>query len=189
MPHALKLKLAFPIILVAGLSACASAPAPRPQAPAAATGVIHHAIANLAAASGTLVSGRLTLTSTTSGVRIHGDIGGLQPGSSHGFHIHETGDCSRVDASSAGGHFNPDGKPHGRVGQGAHHAGDIDNIVADAQGVAHVDAQVNGISLGGGPNDILGRAIIVHAVPDDYSSQPAGNAGARVACGVIRLLP
>ena len=179
------------VTLAAGLSACASAPAPRQTAPspAAVHAPARTAIANLAAASGTLVSGRLTLTSTTSGVRIHGDIGGLQPGSSHGFHIHETGDCSRVDASSAGGHFNPDGKPHGRVGQGAHHAGDIDNIIADAQGVAHVDAQVNGISLGGGPNDILGRAIIVHAAPDDYSSQPAGNAGARVACGVIRLLP
>lgn len=187
MPTAIR--SAVPVVLAALLSACASAPAPRPQvaAPAAAPpGVIHRAIANLAAASGTLVSGRLTLESAAGGVRVRGDIGGLQPGSLHGFHIHETGDCSKVDASSAGGHFNPDGKPHGRAERGAHHAGDIDNIVADDRGVAHVDALVRGVSLGGGSHDIRGRAFIVHAAADDYSSQPAGNAGARVACGIIR---
>ncbi len=176
--------------LIAGLSACASAPAPRPQAPTTTTppGVVLRAVANLASASGSLVSGRLTLSSAEGGVRIRGDIGGLQPGSAHGFHIHETGDCSTVDASSAGGHFNPDTKPHGRSGMGAHHAGDIDNLVADAGGVAHVDALVRGVGLSAGPNDIVGRAVIVHATQDDYSSQPAGNAGARVACGVIRRL-
>lgn len=180
--------------LLAGLAlaGCASAPPagtgtsppPRHQV------VVRHAIANLAAASGTLVSGRLYLDSTADGVRIHGDIGGLAPGSDHGFHIHQTGDCSAVDASSAGGHFNPDGKPHGRAGHGAHHAGDADNLVADAQGVAHVDALLHGVHLGdGSTHDIVGRALIVHAAADDYLSQPSGNAGARVACGVIRLVP
>lgn len=189
MPNALKLRIAFPVILAAGLAACASAPTPRP-ATTTPTPPARHAIANLAAASATLVSGRLMLDSGPNGVRIRGDIGGLQPGSSHGFHIHETGDCSTVDASSAGGHFNPGASPHGRAERGAHHMGDIDNIVADAQGVAHVDALVHGVSLGdGAAHDILGRALIVHAAPDDYSSQPAGNAGARVACGVIRPTP
>ena len=76
--------------------------------------------------------------------------------------------------------------PHGKAEAGAHHAGDIDNIVADASGVAHVNAHVRGVSLGGGAaNDIAGRAVVVHAAPDDYASQPAGNAGARMACGVI----
>ena len=120
--------------------------------------------------------------------RILSHIGGLQPGSSHGFHIHEKGDCSAADGSSAGGHFNPAAQPHGRAGHGAHHAGDADNLVADANGVARVDAHVDGVTLGGGAaNDIAGRAIVVHAAADDYSSQPAGNAGARVACGVIRV--
>ena len=189
MPHALKLKLALPVILAATMAGCASAPAPRPQA-STPIPVARHAIANLAAASATLVSGRLMLDSGPRGVRIHGDIGGLQPGSSHGFHIHETGDCRAVDASSAGGHFNPSHAPHGRSGHGAHHLGDIDNLIADPAGIAHVDAWVTGVGLGdGSPHDILGRALIVHAAVDDYSSQPSGNAGARVACGVILMVP
>ena len=188
-------KATFAAALAIGLTACASAPSPTDAPPAAApttqnTSTAKQAIANLASASGSLVSGRLTLVPMGGGVHIRGDIGGLPPGSSHGFHIHEKGDCSAVDAASAGGHFNPAGKPHGHAGHGAHHAGDSDNLVADAQGVAHVDAHVEGVSLGGGAsNDILGRAIIVHANADDYSSQPAGNAGARVACGVIRSTP
>ena len=145
-------------------------------------------MANLASASGSLVSGRLVLVPMGNGVHLSGEVGGLQPGSSHGFHIHEKGDCSAVDASSAGGHFNPGAQPHGRAGHGAHHAGDADNLVADASGVARVDTHIDGVTLGGGSaNDIAGRAIVVHAAADDYSSQPAGPAGARVACGVIRV--
>jgi len=188
LPHA-----ALALAVAATLAACASAP-PQTATPGAPAPAAHNAstakqaVANLASASGSLVSGRLTLAPMGDGVHLTGDIGGLQPGSSHGFHIHEKGDCSAVDASSAGGHFNPGAQPHGRAGHGAHHAGDSDNLVADANGVAHVDAHVSGVSLGGGAaNDVVGRAIIVHAVADDYSSQPAGNAGARVACGVIRV--
>lgn len=180
--------------LAALLSACAGAPTTAARhAPATAThnaSTAKQAVANLAAASGSLVSGRLTLAPMGDGVHLRGEVGGLQPGSSHGFHIHEKGDCSAVDASSAGGHFNPGAQPHGRAGHGAHHAGDSDNLVADANGVAHVDAHFTGVTLGGGAaNDIAGRAIVVHATADDYSSQPAGNAGARVACGVIRVTP
>ena len=170
------------------LAGCAStAPAPKQQAPAA--GTAREAVANLASASGSLVSGKLVLKPMAGGVHISGEVGGLRPGDARGFHIHEKGGCSAADASSAGGHFNPTAQAHGRAGQGAHHAGDTDNIVADARGVARVNAHVAGVTLGGGAaNDIAGRAIIVHAAADDYATQPTGNAGARVACGVITIV-
>ena len=167
------------------LAACASTTT-APQGAAKSTA--REAEVNLASASGSLVSGKLVLRPMGDGVHITGEVGGLKPGDARGFHIHEKGDCSAADASSAGGHFNPGAQPHGRAGQGAHHAGDSDNIVADAKGVARVDAHVGGVTLGGGAaNDIAGRAIIVHAAADDYATQPTGNAGARVACGVIRV--
>ena len=122
------------------------------------------------------------------GVHITGEVGGLKPGDSRGFHIHEKGDCSAADATSAGGHFNPGAQPHGRAGQGAHHAGDADNLVADGKGVAKVNVHQSGVTLGGGAaNDIAGRAVIVHAKADDYTSQPTGDAGGRIACGVITV--
>jgi Cu-Zn family superoxide dismutase len=121
-------------------------------------------------------------------VYISGEIGGLGRGRTHAIHLHETGDCSAADASSAGGHFNPTGAAHGRAGHGAHHAGDMDNLVANAAGVAKVDVHLRGVALGGGgPDDIIRRAIVVHANADDYSTQPAGNAGPRIACGVIEV--
>ncbi|MFT3761552.1 MAG: superoxide dismutase family protein [Pseudoxanthomonas sp.] len=175
------------------LAACStSAPrddraAPAAAAPAAVS-TASEATVNLASASASLVSGKLTLMPMGDGVHIMGTIGGLAPGSIHGFHVHETGDCSAVDASSAGGHFNPTGSAHGRAGSTPHHAGDIDNIVAGDDGVAQVNVHLMGVTLGGGAaNDIAGKAFIVHAAPDDYASQPAGNAGARVACGVIQV--
>jgi Cu-Zn family superoxide dismutase len=143
----------------------------------------------LTPASGSLVSGKLVAAPIAGGVRITGEIGGLARGSTHAIHIHEKGDCSAADATSAGGHFNPAQQPHGRAGSGPHHGGDMDNIVADSSGVAHVDVRALGVSLGGGATDIGGRAVVVHAAADDYATQPAGNAGARVACGVITLLP
>lgn len=144
------------------------------------------ATANLAAASGSLVSGQLKLVPMGDGVHVTGEIGGLAPNSTHAFHIHEKGDCSAVDASSAGGHFNPAAKPHGRMTNPQHHAGDNDNLVANAEGVATVNAHFSGVVLGGGgANDVVGKAVVVHADPDDYTSQPAGNAGSRIACGVI----
>lgn len=181
--------------LVFALAGCAStAPPAKPAAtapvkPATGPSTAQQAQANLASASGSLVSGKLILVPMQGGVHVSGEIGGFSPGGSHGFHIHEKGDCSAADASSAGGHFNPAGQPHGRAMQGAHHAGDSDNIVADANGVAKIDTHIMGVSLGGGAgNDIAGRAFVVHAVADDYTSQPSGNAGARVACGVIKVV-
>ena len=159
-----------------------SSPAP------STTSMASLATVNLAPASGSLVSGKLELRPMADGVHVTGEIGGLAGGSTHAVHIHEKGDCSAADASSAGGHFNPDGAPHGRVGAGPHHAGDMDNIVANAEGVARVDVHASGVVLGGGAiNDVAGKAIVVHAAPDDYRSQPAGNAGARVACGVVAV--
>lgn len=176
-------------VLVIALAACASAPTPAP-APAGppAVSTAQAATVVLASASGSLVSGKLEVVPMGAGVHITGEIGGLQRGGTHAIHIHETGDCSAVDASSAGAHFNPAAQPHGKVGAGTHHAGDMDNLTADAQGVARVNAHASGVTLGGGAaNDIAGRAVIVHAMPDDYRSQPAGNAGARVACGIIKV--
>jgi Cu-Zn family superoxide dismutase len=151
-----------------------------------ATSTASSATVNLASASGSLVSGRLSAMPMAGGVHFTGEVGGLAPGSTHAIHVHETGDCSATDASSAGGHFNPTGAPHGKVDAGPHHAGDMNNIVANAQGIAQVDVHAEGVTLGGGAtNDIAGRAVIVHAAPDDYRSQPSGDAGARVACGLI----
>lgn len=182
-------------IAAAALAGCASSGTPAATTAATSnnmggTSTASRAMVNLAPASASLVSGTLTLRTMGNGVHITGEVGGLKPGDVRGFHIHEKGDCSAADASSAGGHFNPASQPHGRSGPGAHHAGDTDNIVADAQGVARIDAHLTGVTLGGGAaNDIAGRAVIVHAAADDYTTQPTGNAGARVACGVIKVAP
>lgn len=170
-----------------GLAACASAPPPKP-APPKPQHRIQHAMANMAPASASLVSGRLLIDAIDGGVRIHGELGGLGRNGVHAIHVHERGDCSAADGSAAGGHFNPGGVAHGRAGIVPHHLGDMDNLHANGEGVAHVDIRLQGVTLGSGaPNDILGRAIIVHANPDDYASQPTGNAGPRVSCGVIEI--
>ncbi len=136
--------------------------------------------------SGSSVTGNLQLKDSGAGLRITGEVRGLAPGSEHGFHVHEKGDCSAQDASSAGGHFNPGAAAHGRAGSGApHHAGDMPNIRADARGVAKVDQTVAGVTLAADATGAGGRALVVHRDPDDYTSQPAGNSGPRVACGVI----
>ena len=166
--------------------ATAASPASSPTASPAPAGSSARAHAMLASASNSDVSGTLSFASTGGGVRITGRITGLKPDSTHGFHIHEHGDCSTPDASSAGGHFNPTQQPHGHPGEGQRHAGDLPNQQANAEGVATIDVLAKDIQLGtGGSTDILGGAVIVHAQPDDYSSQPSGNAGARIACGVI----
>lgn len=177
-----------PIVLA--LAACGTTPPERPAAPPPppAVSTAQQAVAVLASASGSRVSGRLEIAPMGDGVHIAGEVGGLRPLGRFGFHVHERGDCSAVDASSAGGHFNPAAAAHGRAGHGAHHAGDMDNIEADAEGVARVNVHLRGVTLGGGAaNDIAGRAVIVHADPDDYQSQPTGNAGARLACGLVRV--
>lgn len=117
------------------------------------------------------------------GVRVHAQVSGLTPGQ-HGMHVHETGNCSADDASSAGGHFNPTGQAHGDRDAQVRHIGDLGNLEADAEGNARLD-YVDKLLRLDGPNSIVGRALIIHADPDDLTSQPSGNAGGRVACGVI----
>lgn len=170
------------------LAACATAPKPAPTPPPSPS-TAKEGRANLASASGSLVSGRVTIRPMGDGVHLTGTVGGFLPNSVHAIHVHEKGDCTAADASSAGGHFNPMGQPHGRTSAPAHHAGDMDNIAANAQGQVNLDIHLAGVTLGGGaPNDIANRALVVHAAADDYTSQPAGNAGARVACAVIQII-
>lgn len=172
------------------LAACSTTPStPTASAPSIpTTSTAKQAIAVLASASASRVSGSVTLVPMGKGLHLTGEVGGLPANSTHAFHIHEKGDCSAADASSAGPHFNPFNAAHGKAGSGAHHAGDMNNLSADAEGVAKINVHLEGVALGGGAiNDVAGRALIVHAAADDYASQPAGNAGARVACGIIKV--
>ena len=162
-------------------------PATAAPAPADATTMAPSAaVAELKPTQGNDASGEIRFAVVDGGIRATGEVRGLPPGTEHGFHVHEKGDCSAPDATSAGGHFNPATTEHGRVGHGPHHGGDSDNIVANDQGVATVDTLLQGVTLGDGAGtDIVGKGVIVHADPDDYVTQPTGNAGARLACGVI----
>ncbi|KLI99975.1 hypothetical protein WQ56_11255 [Luteimonas sp. FCS-9] len=154
---------------------------PAPDAAAAGASV------ELSPTQGNQTAGTLRFAAVDGRIQVTGTVTGLPPGGTHGFHVHETGDCSAPDAISAGGHFNPASSDHGRVGQGAHHAGDSDNIVAGTDGTAPVEGWLEGATLGdGAATDIVGKAVIVHADADDYVTQPTGNAGDRLACGVIR---
>ena len=130
------------------------------------------------------VHGIIKFTDTGNGVRVMAHVTGLEPNSEHGFHIHEFGDCTDMEkAMSTGGHFNPDKHQHGKAGDANAHPGDMGNIKADATGMAMAEITLPAASLTG-KNAILGRGVIVHEKPDDYS-QPTGNAGGRIACGVI----
>nr|WP_256202388.1 superoxide dismutase family protein [Stenotrophomonas pictorum] len=144
-------------------------------------------MAELQPTQGSSVKGTIHFLLVDGKLRASGDISGLKPDSQHGFHIHEKGDCSAPDGSSAGGHFNPGSSEHGSVDAVAHHGGDMPNISADAQGNAHIDGPVaSNVNAGKGDAfDIIGRGLIVHADADDYQTQPTGNAGARLACAVI----
>lgn len=143
--------------------------------------------AQLSARSGSTVSGTVSFSEVAGGVMVDARVSGLTAGE-HGFHIHELGDCSAPDASSAKGHFNPSGQPHGLVSRPEHHAGDMPNLIANAQGEALYSFELIGAALTG-PTGILGRSVVIHADPDDYQSQPAGNSGKRVACGTIVAKP
>ena len=164
-------------------------PEPTTAAPAEKTApaeAANEAVARVAPTQGNTVTGSVALASSPEGVRITGAIQGLKPNAEFGFHVHEKGDCSAPDGSSAGGHFNPTQAQHGNPTSGAHHAGDMVNIRSNGEGVAQVDTTAAGTTLHGEPNtDVMGKAIVVHESPDDYATQPSGNSGKRVACGVI----
>ena len=149
---------------------------------------INNAVAVLHAAKGQQVAGTVTFTEVQNGVRIVVEVRGLKPTTAHGFHIHEFGDCSADDFSSAGGHYNPWDATHGApdTAQPQHHAGDLGNLEADDNGVARKELVMRNISLVR-RNPILGRAVVIHAGPDDLKTDPAGDSGARIACGVIGI--
>lgn len=140
-------------------------------------------ICELKGTQGHEVKGFVKFIQRTHSVTIRAHVEGLTPGK-HGFHIHECGDCSAPDASSAKGHFNPGKHHHGGPSAMERHAGDLGNLNANAQGVADYERTDKIIHMTGN-DSILGKAIIVHEKVDDYKTQPTGNAGSRIACGVI----
>jgi Cu-Zn family superoxide dismutase len=142
------------------------------------------AVAVLHPTAGQHCQGVVRFTGEGDGVKVVADLEGLTPGQKHAFHIHQYGDCSSPDGMSAGGHYNPEKHQHGLPETENRHAGDLGNVQADQDGKAHYEITVHNITVGGAKNPILGRAVIVHAKVDD-GGQPTGNAGGRIACGVI----
>jgi Cu-Zn family superoxide dismutase len=150
---------------------------------------LHSAVTNARAVihptKNNTVTGVVTLTQETNGVRIVADLSNLTPGK-HGFHIHEFGDCACDDAMCAGGHYNPHNMPHGGPHDAQRHIGDLGNIEADVQGNVHLD-YMDSMSTLNGPYSLIGRTIIIHEKADDFVTQPTGDAGARLGCGVIGM--
>ncbi|HKA39401.1 MAG TPA: superoxide dismutase family protein [Burkholderiales bacterium] len=135
---------------------------------------------------GSNVRGDLTFTQVGDVVRITGLVSGHSKGPK-GFHIHETGDCSDPKGMSAGGHYNPGKHKHGGPYEAEKHAGDLGNITFGDDGTARINFTVGDISVSRGTsNGIIGKAVIVHAAADDLMTDPTGNSGGRVACGVIK---
>ena len=151
---------------------------------AAATAQAQTATATLAPTAGNTTAGTVTFTQKGDKVTVNAKLSGLAPGA-HGFHVHEKGDCSAPDGASAGGHFNPTNKPHGNPASPDHHAGDMPMLRCRRVGQRELPGRPSPMSVGGGVTDIVGKAVIVHKDADDYTTQPTGNSGARVACGVI----
>jgi superoxide dismutase, Cu-Zn family len=178
--------MAKPAAAAGGAAATAGAAA---AGGAAATGgaAAARAAAMLAPTQGNGTRGTVTFEAMGDHVMVQARVSGLKPNSEHGFHVHEKGDCSAPDAMSAGGHFNPGGKAHGPQ-DSDRHAGDMPNLKADANGNAEQKFMLMGVTIGSGTADIIGRSVIVHIQPDDYKTQPTGNSGARIACGVISRL-
>jgi Cu-Zn family superoxide dismutase len=163
--------------LAVGSTAQSQTPAEKPSGPLKAVAVLHPT-------AGSKVSGTVTFTEVADGVQVQAEITGLTPGN-HGFHVHEFGDCSATDASSAGAHFNPTHKPHAGPDTDERHVGDMGNVEADASGTAKLEYVDHQISLTNDERSVIGRSVVVHAKADDLKTQPAGDSGARVACGVI----
>ncbi|MGE5413690.1 MAG: superoxide dismutase family protein [Syntrophomonadaceae bacterium] len=161
----------------AGAGACASSK-PDPTA-----------LAIIEPKSGSSVTGKVVFTQLPSGeTKAEAWIQNATPGK-HGFHIHEKGDCSAADATSAGGHFNAAGNPHASPTDAAHHNGDFGNIEIGADGKGHMEIKTNMLTILPGPNSVVGKSVIFHEKEDDLKTQPTGNAGARFGCGVVIETP
>ena len=171
------MRLALIGLAVAGFTGCESIQNPFSDAPRAS--------ANLQPTKGNTAAGTAEFRQVGNKVRLTANLSGLTPGREHGFHVHEAGDCSSGDGMSAKGHFNPQGKPHGHPSSAERHAGDLPALRADSAGNARLETELDVITVAPGPTSIVGRGLIVHADPDDYKTQPTGNAGARLACAVI----
>lgn len=143
------------------------------------------AVATLTPTTGNTTAGTVKFTQQGGKVLVSGEIRGLKPNAEHGFHVHEKGDCSSGDGNSAGGHFNPTGQPHGAHSAAAHHTGDLPSLRADASGTARFSFESSSITVGSGVTNVVGRGLIMHRDPDDFRTQPTGNAGPRLACAVI----
>ena len=170
-------KLIVAALGTALMAGCASMPGAGPKAQA-----------QLQPTKGNSVTGTVTFEQRSGKTLVTAEVRGLTPNVEHAFHVHEKGDCSSGDGMSAGGHFNPRNAPHGKYDMGAHHAGDMPNLKADASGAAKISWEDDDLTVTDGPATVVGKAVIVHRDPDDYKSQPAGNAGPRLACGVIARL-
>jgi Cu-Zn family superoxide dismutase len=163
------------LAVLMGIAGCQMLPSGAPRAQA-----------KLEPTKGNKTTGTVDFYQVGSKVRVVASVSGLVPGREHGFHVHEAGDCSSGDGMSAKGHFNPHGKPHGHFSSSERHAGDMPSLRADANGNAKLDTELDIITVTSGPASVVGRGLIVHADPDDYKTQPTGNAGARLACAVIQ---
>ncbi len=152
-----------------------------------ATPVVTKAQAVINGAAGTKVKGTVHFVQEGDLVKVDVMIDGVKAGP-HGFHIHEMGDCSAKDFSSAGGHFNPGGTPHADLHSEKRHAGDFGNVIADKKKSVRTQFEAKDITLGEGPHNIIGKAVVLHADKDDLKSQPAGNSGKRIGCGVIQAM-
>jgi Cu-Zn family superoxide dismutase len=167
-------KLAVSAAVVA-VAACASMPGTGPSA-----------VARLEPTKGNTAAGTVEFVQRGDKVEVAANVTGLAPNREHGFHVHEKGDCSSGDGMSAGGHFNPRAKAHAHYGSGERHAGDMPNIKTDAGGNASYSFETDLFTVADGPASVIGRAVVIHRDPDDYKSQPAGNSGPRIACGVVQ---
>ena len=152
----------------------------------AAAGDEASAKAKIESKSGSKATGKVVFTELPSGgVKIEVWIENATPGT-HGIHLHEKGDCSAPDASSAGGHFNPAGNPHAGPSDAKHHNGDWGNIQVGADGKGHLELTSDMLTVKPGPNSVVGKAVVFHEKPDDLKSQPTGDAGGRYGCGVVQ---
>lgn len=147
------------------------------------------AMAVLSPTQGNSAHGTVTFVRTSGVALVKVNMTGFKPNSAHGLHIHESGDCTARDGSSAGGHFNPTSSAHGGPTGASRHSGDLGNIVADSKGEIYASFRIGDVAFGTGQDSIIGRGLVVHADADDLKSQPAGNSGARLACGKINRDP
>lgn len=170
-------------------SVCTGAESHDHAAPSAAANAgLTHLVAVMAPTAGATAAGTVFFEALVDGrIKVTATMTGLQPGATHAIHIHTFGDVRATNGTSAGGHYNPAGHPHALPKTAERHAGDLGNLHADAQGKAHYTLTVDNLSLAGEMNPIIGRGVVVHAKEDD-GGQPTGNAGARLAVGVIGIM-